>query len=332
MSAQMSPNQYDHRLICAPDSPLQVILQDLRRIAAARAPVLVLGESGTGKEGIVRALHALAPWHKKPLVPINCGAIPAQLLESELFGHVRGSFTGAERNRVGRIEAVGGGTLFLDEIAELPIELQVKLLRVLQEKVFYPVGSSVAKTADFRVVAATNTNLSAAVDNGTFRQDLYFRLDVVRVQVPPLRARPMDLPCLSRFFLEKYRGPNNSAVTDFTAGALKLLASYDWPGNIRELENVVQSILVLKEDGVIDEDDVRPKLNRGSVCEVFDSNAIALPDEGLPLRETLERLELRIIRGYLQKVNGNKARAANLLGLKRTTLVEKLKRYDALQL
>ncbi len=327
----MSQNQHQ-RLICAPDSPLQAILSDVPRIAAARAPVLVLGESGTGKEGIVQALHALAPWQDKPLVAINCGAIPAQLLESELFGHVRGSFTGADRNRPGRIEAVRGGTLFLDEIAELPIELQVKLLRVLQEKVFYPVGSSKPRAADFRVIAATNANLSEAVDKGSFRQDLYFRLDVVRIHVPPLRARRMDVRCLAEHFLDKYRGPNNSDVSGFSHQALELLSAYDWPGNIRELENVVQSILVLKERGVIDAADVEPKIGRGDGSHgLFELTPFALPDDGLPLRETLERVELRIIRAYLSKVGGNKSRAASLLGLKRTTLVEKLKRYANLQ-
>jgi len=327
----MSPYlEAQRRIVCAPDSPLVAILRSLDRVARSTAPALVIGESGTGKEGVVRRLHELAPWSSGPLVPINCGAIPTNLLESELFGHVRGAFTGADRTRSGRLEAASGGTLFLDEIGDMPLELQVKLLRVIQEKVYVPVGSSTTKKADFRVVAATNIDLPAAVDAGRFREDLFFRLDVVRIEMPPLRERRADIDVLAQHFLELHAGPNCSSVTGFTAEALEELRAYHWPGNVRELENVIQGILVLKEDGLIDVDDVRWKLSqRMAATGAGDREggpAISLPPRGLILKDTLDRLERDLIREALCRANGNKSRAADLLGLNRTTLVEKLRR------
>lgn len=306
---------------------MQRVLGSLDRIARSRAPALIIGESGTGKEGVVRRIHELAPWRDGNLVPLNCGAIPVNLLESELFGHVRGAFTGADRNRAGRLEAAAGGTLFLDEIGELPIELQVKLLRVLQEKVFVPVGGSTTKNADFRVVAATNRDLALEIEAGRFREDLFFRLDVVRIELPPLRERPMDIGPLAHHFLALYAEPNASEVSGFTDGALDELARHSWPGNVRELENVIQAILVLKEEGVIDRDDVRWKLSqRGAQPAATLPLGIGLPEAGLVLKDTLDRVEQELIREALCRSNGNKSRAANLLGLNRTTLVEKLKR------
>ena len=321
-------------IVHAPDSPLVELVESLERVAASRANVLVAGESGVGKEGFVQALHQLAPWGRGPLVPINCGAIPENLLESELFGHVRGAFTGADRARVGRLEAANGGTLFLDEIGEMPLGLQVKLLRVLQEHEFVPVGASTARQATFRLVAATNRRLEDAVSDGGFREDLFFRLDVVRIELPPLRERLMDVAPLARHFLRQYVERQRSDVSDFTPGALALLERYDWPGNVRELENVVQGTLVFKSAGSVTEDDVLARLRgRVRVDEVMDdlrakaaTPGMVLPEEGVDLRGTLEAMERSLIRQALRRSEGNKAQAAGLLGLNRTTLVEKLKR------
>jgi len=324
--------------------------------------VLVTGESGTGKEGIVRLVHDLAPWSKGPFVPVNCGAIPTALLESELFGHVRGAFTGADRNRIGRFESASGGTLFLDEIGETPLELQVKLLRVLQDRVYVPVGGSTPKTADVRVVAATNIDVGEAVKSGRFREDLFFRLDVIRIELPALRDRPMDIAPLARHFIALHASTNTSEVDDITAEAIAELSRHGWPGNVRELENVIQSILVLKESGTIDVDDVRMKLDlRGRDARasraLFEASQeqrtagrtaptpeawppsglpflgrgpgpleVFLPEEGVSLKDMLDRLEREYIRAALSRAKGNRARAATLLGLNRTTLVEKLRR------
>ncbi len=314
-------------IVHAPSSPLVAVLATLDRVAESGANVLVVGESGSGKEAIVRGLHELAPWAGGPFVPINCGAIPDALLESELFGHVRGAFTGADRARVGRLEAAAGGTLFLDEIGEMPLALQVKLLRVLQEMEFCPVGASQPKKASFRLVAATNRDLEAAIEQGEFREDLFFRLDVVRLPVPPLRERPMDVPVLAEHFLRQYQHLHRARVTGFTPAAMQLMRSYAWPGNVRELENLVQGTLVLKREGPIDAPDIAPRL-RGRRHEVSPPTRgpWLLPDEGLSLRDTIDELERDLIRQALTRSEGNKAQAANLLGLNRTTLVEKLKR------
>ncbi len=321
----------DRPILHAANSPLVPLLDSLQRVAESRANVLVAGESGVGKEGFVRALHQLAPWSSGPFVPINCGAIPENLLESELFGHVRGAFTGADRARVGRLEAANGGTLFLDEIGEMPLGLQVKLLRVLQEHEFVPVGATTAREATFRLIAATNRGLDDATRDGSFREDLYFRLVVVRLEIPPLRERRMDVAPLARHFLDAYARRQRSDVRGFTPGALTLLERYDWPGNVRELENVVQGALVFKADGLVTEEDVLARLRgRVRVDEVSSApgaHAMLLPDDGVDLRRTLEDVERSLIRQALWRSEGNRARAAGLLGLNRTTLVEKLKRH-----
>jgi sigma-54 specific flagellar transcriptional regulator A len=342
-------NDPTRRLVHAPSSPLRTVLNSLDRVARSRVPAFVTGESGTGKEGIVRLIHDLSPWASGPFVPVNCGAIPTPLLESELFGHVKGAFTGADRARIGRFESASGGTLFLDEIGETPLELQVKLLRVLQDRVFVPVGGSTPRTADVRIVAATNIDVAHAIREGRFREDLFFRLDVIRIELPPLRDRTMDIEPLARHFIALHAAPNQSKVTDITPDALELLGRHPWPGNVRELENVIQGILVLKETGLIDADDVRQKLGARTLREpvrpvdlilpslpippspapsepTLPLGRVSLPEQGLPLKDTLDRLERELIREALTRARGNRARAASLLGLNRTTLVEKLRR------
>lgn len=306
---------------------MEAALESLDRIAAARVNVLVTGESGTGKECVVRAVHDLSHWKTGPFVPINCAAIPEPLLESELFGHARGAFTGADRARPGRFELANGGTLFLDEIAEMPANLQVKLLRVLQERVFEPLGSTESRKATFRVVAATNVDLEAAVEAGTFRQDLFFRLDVVRIHLPPLRERPEDVAPLVEHFMSMYRETLDVDIPGITDGALQLLEWHTWPGNVRELENVIQSVMVLKGQGVIDEDDIAMKFrSRLAAIPTAPVPSVHLPETGLSLPDALGQLELSLIRQALRRSGGNKSAAATLLGINRTTLVEKIKR------
>lgn len=306
---------------------MEAALECLEKVAATRVNVLVTGESGTGKECVVRTIHDLSHWKTGPFVPINCGAIPEPLLESELFGHARGAFTGADRARPGRFELANGGTVFLDEIAEMPANLQVKLLRVLQERVFEPLGSTESRKATFRVVTATNVSLEDAVEAGTFRQDLFFRLDVVRVHIPPLRERPMDVPPLVAHFIDLYRTTLGVEVTGITDGAVELLQRHSWPGNVRELENVIQSVMVLKADGIIDEDDIAQKFRSRLVAlPSVTVPSVQLPESGLSLPDALGQLEMSLIRQALRRTGGNKSMAASLLGINRTTLVEKIKR------
>ncbi len=305
---------------------LQVV-ETVKKAAQSQASVLVHGESGVGKESIVRALHELAPWARKAFVPINCAAIPENLLESELFGYAKGAFTGAMSNRMGRFDAANGGTLFLDEIGDMPMSLQVKMLRVLQEKEYQPLGSTERRKATFRVVTATHRNLEEEVVQGGFRQDLFYRLDVVRITIPPLRDRPGDIPALANHFLELYRNPMASERVEFVPEAIDLLQRHEWPGNVRELENVIHSILVLKDGGPIRPEEVAAKIHgRILSAKPRPVGAIDLPEDGIDLKEALERMEQSLIRQALARAEGNKAAAAALLGLNRTTLVEKLKR------
>jgi transcriptional regulator with PAS, ATPase and Fis domain len=316
------------RIIHSAASPLVQVLDQLAKVAASPVNVLVTGESGTGKELVVRAVHDLSPWARGPFSPINCGAIPSALLESELFGHVRGAFTGADRDRPGRLEQASGGTLFLDEIGEMPLSLQVKLLRVLQEREFEPLGSSARRKAEFRLVAATNRDLEDCVVEGTFRQDLFFRLDVIRLHLPALRDRPMDIAPLARHFLRQFAALTGSAVEDFSAAAIGVLERHHWPGNIRELENVVQSLVVLKGSGMLHAEDVSARIG-GRILPAERGTSglsVELPEDGLNLKDALDRLEQHLVRQALKRTGGNKAKAAALLGINRTTLVEKLKR------
>ena len=317
----------DRRIVHAPDSPMVDLLASIERVAQTSASVLVVGESGVGKEGLVRGIHDLGEQAGGPFAAVNCGAIPENLLESELFGHTRGAFTGATRDHAGRIAAAAGGTLFLDEIGDMPLALQVKLLRVLQERVFEPLGSSQTRKADFRLVAATNQDIEAAVREGRFREDLFYRLDVVRLEVPPLRRRRMDVPPLAEHFLGIWREQHRSQVTGFAPAAMARLVAHDWPGNVRQLENLVQSLLVFKAEGEIDEPDVARRLGpRPEPGEAGTDPVVELPPEGLDLRATVERLERELMRQALRRSANNKAAAATMLGLNRTTLVEKLKR------
>lgn len=300
------------------------VLSLVRKVADTDSTVLITGESGTGKELIARALHYLSPRSDRMLVPINCSAIPAELLESELFGHVKGAFTGAHATRAGKFETAHNGTIFLDEIGEMSPPLQAKLLRVLQEKSVTPVGGNRAIQVDARVITATNKDLDEEVSEGRFRSDLYFRLNVIPIRIPPLRDRRDDIPLLVEHFIAKYNRERGRALEGVRPESVDILRRYTWPGNVRELENLVERIVVLKGSGWLEPSDIPEKIRR---AERFLGDAIpVLGETGLDIKSATEDFENALIRQALHLTAGNKNRAATLLGLKRTTFVEMLKR------
>ncbi|MFO0775867.1 MAG: sigma-54 dependent transcriptional regulator [Nitrospiraceae bacterium] len=306
---------------------MRTVLEFVRKVADSDSTVLITGESGTGKEVLARALHAHSRRARGPWVPVNCGAIPEALLESELFGHERGAFTGAQQARAGRFEMAHGGTLFLDEIGEMPLALQVKLLRALQERSFERVGGTRAIKVDVRIVAATNADLEAAVKAGRFRKDLYYRLQVIPVEVPPLRQRRDDIPVLIQHFIQQLNARKAAAVAGIDAPAMARLCQHDWPGNVRELENLIERLVVLKRDGTIAMEDLPERLQAARLAE---PSAAALPttltQQGIDLMSALEQYENQLIIEALNQAGGVTSKAARLLRLNRTTLVEKLKR------
>ena len=296
----------------------------IRKVAATDATVLVMGESGTGKELVARATHQLSPRADRPFIPVNCGAIPAELLESEIFGHERGAFTGAIGARAGMFQLANGGTIFLDEVGEMSPRLQVKLLRVLQDREVRPVGSDRTLKVDVRVLAATNKELQQEVDRGMFREDLFYRLQVIPIVMPPLRERRSDIPLLTAHFLEKHNGKRPGHPVQITDDSMVHLWEYDWPGNVRELENLLERMVILSEDGWIRVENLPSNL-RSFISEKRIPKP-SLSEHGLDLNSAVEEFENRLIEEALRRTKGNKQAAARLLGLKRTTLVAKLRR------
>lgn len=321
-----APIQGDPRdiFIRADDSPLNLLLDKLPQISQANAPVLITGESGTGKELIARTVHNMSERADGPFVAVNCGAIPDTLLEGELFGWVKGAFTGAHQDRKGQFEVANGGTIFLDEVGEIPLHLQVKLLRVLQEGEVIPVGSSRAKKLDFRIVAATNRNLQSEVLAGNFREDLFYRICVLPVHLPPLRERPRDVGVIAFHLMQNFNRLNSTHLIGISPRALISMTAYSWPGNVRELENLITRIAILKRVGVVEPSDLPEQFHGSSPPPP--QMGLYVPSEGMDMAETMEQLETSLIRQALNKADGNKAQAARLLGLNRTTLVEKVKR------
>ncbi len=298
----------------------------IRRVAATDSTVLIHGASGTGKELVARALHYGSPRSGKPFVVINCGAIPEQLLESEVFGHMRGSFTGATGDKVGLLETAAGGTFFLDEISEMSLQLQVKLLRAIEEREFKPVGSAQTRTVDVRFVTATNRELPAEVKNGRFRQDLYYRLNVIAIHIPPLKDRRGDIPILAGTFLRRFSKEMGKNATSFTDAGRDALERHDWPGNVRELENAVQRAVALCDAPEIDARD----LDIGGLAAagpVQAAPAGALPEDGLDLDRTLAEIEVGYLKEALKKTGGNYTQAAQLLKMSLRSLRYKLQKY-----
>jgi two-component system response regulator HydG len=293
------------------------VREQIRRVAAADATVLVVGESGTGKELVARAIHEASPRRDGPFVSVSCAALPEGLLESELFGHEKGAFTGAARRKLGRFELADGGTLLLDEVAEIPPAVQVKLLRVLQERSLERLGGEETIEVDVRVVSATHRDLRQLVSEGRFREDLFYRLHVVPIALPPLRERPGDVAALARHFLAR-RAPARRGPRDFTPAALARLERHPWPGNVRELENVVQHALVFAEGELVGEGDL-PSLGGGP--------ALPVPTGDRPLPDILEELERRLVVAAYERARGVKAEAARLLGITPGALYYKLEKY-----
>ncbi|MDX1562117.1 MAG: sigma-54 dependent transcriptional regulator [Gammaproteobacteria bacterium] len=299
----------------------------IRRVARFDSTVLIQGESGTGKEHVARRIHELSARSAGPFVPVNCGAIPKELLESELFGHEKGAFTGAITKRIGRFELADGGTLLLDEIGDMSVEMQVKLLRVLQERVFERIGSHEPRRADVRIIAATHRDLPAEIAANRFREDLYFRLNVFPIHVPPLRRRNGDLrPLIDDLSLQG--AADGLPRINLTTDALDVLERYAWPGNVRELRNLLERLVILHGEEPISRDVVVDMLQVDPRGETAAAPPLSLPNDGLDLKEHLAQIERELISSALARADGTVAQAARLLGLQRTTLVEKLRKYD----
>ena len=297
---------------------MQRVYRLIEKVAEHNYPVLVLGESGTGKELVARSIHFSGSRRNKPFVPVDCSALVPTLIESELFGYVKGAFTGALHTRQGLMEVANSGTLFLDEIGDLPIDLQAKLLRALQEKEIRPVGSTDRVSLTVRIIAATNRDLDASVRQGAFRQDLYFRLNVVQIKMPPLRERKGDIPLLVNSFLEKFAGPDGKPRT-VSEEAMARMMGYDWPGNVRELENAIERAMALGSGPILHVGDLPSNMQYGT------GERLPVNDELLPLDE----LERRAILRALREAGNDKLAAARLLGIGKTTLYRKLKQYEA---
>lgn len=303
----------------------------IAKVAANDSTVLITGESGTGKELAARAIHGLSARRDQAFVPVNCGAIPEELLESELFGHVRGAFTGAVNARQGRFQLANGGTLFLDEIGEMSPKLQVKLLRVLQERECEPVGSDHAVQVDVRVVTATHRDLRLAVRERKFREDLFYRLNVLPLELPALREREGDIGQLIRYFLTVHGQRKNKALLQLESASMTALERYSWPGNVRELENLVERLVVLNDDGIVHPWDLPDYVVNNAVPQHQQSTQMSLPSEGVDMDGFLEKIENGFIEQALERARGNKTMAAEMLRLNRTTFIERLRKKGMLQ-
>jgi transcriptional regulator with GAF, ATPase, and Fis domain len=317
------------RLLIGESGDIRQVAHIIRMVGPRRATVLITGETGAGKEVAARALHLAGPRRRCAFVPVNCAALPENLLESELFGHVRGAFTGAIQSRTGRFEQAHGGTLFLDEIGDLPLDLQCKLLRVLQEREFQRLGSSETVRVDVRVVAATNCDLERRIAEGRFREDLFYRLNVAPLEMPPLRRRRGDIPLLARHFVEKVCESERLALKRLTADAIERLCGYRWPGNVRQLENAVEMAVAMSGDRVLlDAHDFRLPGIRQEATGLLAAPLVAVPDGGMDYERTLAGIEWSILAQALEKTGGNKKAAADMLGLKRTTLCAKVRSLE----
>ncbi len=303
---------------------IQDVFELIEKVANTDSTVLITGESGTGKELIAKAIHYNSYRRDKPMVVINCGAIPEELLESELFGHEKGAFTGAHKSRMGRFELANGGTIFLDEIGDMSPNLQVKLLRVLQEQKFERVGSTRTIGVDVRIIAATNQDLLSAVKKGKFREDLYYRLNVIPIIVPPLRRRKSDTPLLVDFFVKKFNQEKQKNIKRFTPKAMEALLRYDWPGNVRELENLVERVIILSNGDEVGVKDLPESMIQRT--KTVEPEKAAIPRAAMPFDRAVAEYEKQLILKALEEANWVKTKAAKLLKMNRTTLIEKMKK------
>ena len=321
-------DKYDFGKMVGYSDCMKKIFDTIEKVSVSDSTILITGESGTGKELVAKAIHYNSNRKSQPLITVNCGAIPEELLESELFGHEKGAFTGAIRTRIGRFELAHGGTIFLDEIGDMSPALQVKMLRVIQEKEFERIGGVKTIQVDDRIIAATNQNLEKAVAERKFREDLFYRINVIPIHLPPLRERGPDIAILANHFLRKFETLKKKTLSHFSQDALDCLIRYPWPGNVRELENLVEMLVVMREEGNIEVSDLPPKLLNPKDPEPSSPSRIYLPVTGLNFNEMVSQFEKDLLLQALRKSSGVKNRAAKLLNLNRTTLVEKLKRFN----
>jgi len=318
--------EYDNKIIGNSDC-MKKVFDIIVKVSTSDSTVLISGDSGTGKELVARAIHFKSDRRDQPMIPVNCGAIPEDLLESELFGHEKGAFTGAIRNHMGRFELAQGGTIFLDEIGDMSPALQVKVLRVIQEKQFERIGGIKTINADVRIIAATNQNLETAVAEKRFREDLFYRINVIPVNLPPLRERGADILELANHFLTHFNHLKRKNVEGISPEAANYIENYKWPGNVRELQNLIEMLVVMKEKGEIDTNDLPPNFRQfQSVIEKTPD--IELTEEGINFNDRVSQLEKDLLLKALKMSGGVQSRAAKLLNLNRTTLVEKLKRLN----
>jgi two-component system response regulator AtoC len=315
------------KLLVGASRPMRELHAMIRLVSRRQATVLISGETGTGKEIVARAIHMASRRAASPMVAVNCAALPENLFEAELFGHARGAFTGAINDRIGRFEQASGGTIFLDEIGEMPLEVQPKLLRVLQEQELQRVGSSKNIHVDTRVIAASNTDLTLAVSQKRFREDLFYRLNIVPIKVPPLRDRLSDVPLLAEHFIEKICRAEGLPLKELSADALQRLSDYEWPGNVRQLEHIIEMAVALsgERENLYSGDIQLPAVFRGLAEE---GPEIDIPSSGVDFEEVIGRVERLLLQEALRKCGGNKAKAASSLGLKRTTLLYKVKALE----
>jgi two-component system response regulator AtoC len=314
---------YNFGNLVAKSDAMQSMFQIATKATQYKTTVLVLGDSGTGKELIARAIHFEGERSKMPLVPVNCGGIPETLLESELFGYKKGAFTGADKNKKGLFQEADGGTIFLDEIGELPLALQVKLLRVLQENEIRMIGDSKSMNIDVRVIAATAKDLEEEVKKGAFREDLYYRLNVLSIKIPPLRDRADDIPLLCDHFIERFNSRLNKKIEGIAPAAMSRLLEYAWPGNVRELENMIERALVLAEDSLLEPDHFPPELGRP-----IDGDQMDGLFDGHSLKAAQKLMEKKLITKALKKTDGNRTQAARLLEISHPSLLSKIKTYN----
>ncbi|MDQ5985487.1 MAG: Regulatory protein AtoC [Syntrophus sp. SKADARSKE-3] len=317
-------DRYNYGKMIGYSDSMRQVYDTIKKVATMDSTVLIQGESGTGKELVARSIHYNSDRRNGLLVPVNCGAIPAELLESELFGHEKGAFTGAIRTKIGRFELAHGGTIFLDEIAEMSPMLQVKLLRVIQEKCFERVGGVSPVHVDIRIIAATNQDLDKAVAERRFREDLFYRINVVPIYMPPLRERDNDVIILANHFLQKFNKKKVKPIKGFTAETVKALQDYHWPGNVRELENLIEMLIVMKDEGAIEFSDLPPKIARRPVT--VEDDIVDLSTISGTYQDMINNYEKKLLTAALEKTGGIKSRAAKLLKIKRTTLAEKVKK------
>ncbi len=316
--------------IAGASKPIMELFSIIKKVSVADSSILITGESGTGKELVARTIHMNSPRRNGPMVVINCGAIPGELLESELFGHEKGAFTGAHRARMGRFELADNGTIFLDEIGDMSPDLQVKLLRAIQERKIERVGGTVAIDVNIRILSATNKDLSASIEHGSFREDLFYRLNVIPIHIPPLRERIADIPLLVDHFQQKLvqRAMYDYKIKRISDSAMEAMKKYSWPGNVRELENLVERLSVLVDGPVVELADLPDHIVNNSVASVSSNDISAVIDSGIGFNEAVECYQRALIIHALKQTDWVKARAAELLKMNRTTLVEKIKKMN----